>query len=1109
MDFGSEILLDPPTDQSQEYKATEVRPIKPGETVERDIPAGERHVYLITLKADEYLKIAAHSHVEYTLEVIDPSNKRLAECGSANDGPTDTLWLAATKAGDYQIRISGSVFGHPVYRYRFTVEKVASLSTAPIVDQQYLKAERLFFDAGDLVLQGTSTARNQAIEILNQDLEVWRTLHDKLGEASTLYLLAYAYAQLHQFERSIDTSEQALVLLRPMKDREANLANTLNNAAGVYSTTGQIAKAIDYHREAASLRRTFANSDLDNSLTSLGALYRTTGEFELALKANFEALQLRAQMGYRQGEARSLSNISAVYFQLGQFQEALNYCLRSLPLRRATGDRRGETVTLINIGSNYRELGEPERALSYYLEALSLARQVNDRPDELIAGALDGTGRCYYDTGESQQALEQHLLALALRQRIGDRGGQATSLTSIGDVYSRLKDQKSAISKFDLALELQRSIGDRRGEAITLQRMAESCEESGDLKTARSYVDEGLKLSRAIEHRLCEANLLYDLALIESKEGDFLKAHTDIQSAISIIESSRARVASRSLRASFLASKQDFYDLHIDLLMQAYRQTGDRDLMLKAFSVSEERRARSLLDLLEEPHKNVRRKAAPELIERELVLRARLEFKVESQIKLLSGKHTQDEADKLTKEVEVINRDYQQVIDEIAASDPHYAALTRSDALTVSTLQQAILDPDVLLLEYSLGKEQSYLWAADRSGVWAFPLPPRTTIENQARRIYELLSARNQFVKFEKPSERETRITKADADYGPAAAELSDMLLGPVATAMKGKRLLIVADGALQYLPFSALPTPASKLSPPDSSGTVNRYRPMMLDHEITLLPSASVLSVIRQDMAQRKSPPKTIAVLADAVFNRSDERVVAAKSNHNLNSRTPRSGRATRGQNTAEQGMTNSLDDAPTGIDLNRLPFTREEAATILRLIPPSQRFAAFDFAANRAAAINSELGHYRIVHFATHGVLNTAHPGLSGLIFSLIDRQGRDQKGFVAAQDVYNLHLPADLIVLSGCRTGLGKEIRGEGLLGLTRGFMYAGAARVAVSLWDVNDKSTAELMGYFYRGMLGPKKLSPAAAMREAQISMWKSSRWQSPYYWAPFVLQGEYR
>ena len=167
-----------------------------------------------------------------------------------------------------------------------------------------------------------------------------------------------------------------------------------------------------------------------------------------------------------------------------------------------------------------------------------------------------------------------------------------------------------------------------------------------------------------------------------------------------------------------------------------------------------------------------------------------------------------------------------------------------------------------------------------------------------------------------------------------------------------------------------------------------------------------------------------------------------------------------------------------------------------------------ALDFKASVQTATDPELAHYRIIHFATHGLLNSEHPELSGLVLSLVDQQGRPQDGFLQLQDIYNLNLPADLVVLSACETALGKEIRGEGLMGMTRGFMYAGASRVIASLWKVDDVATAALMERLYHGML-TEGLQPAAALRQSQIEMWKQKRWDSPYYWAAFVIQGEWR
>ena len=196
------------------------------------------------------------------------------------------------------------------------------------------------------------------------------------------------------------------------------------------------------------------------------------------------------------------------------------------------------------------------------------------------------------------------------------------------------------------------------------------------------------------------------------------------------------------------------------------------------------------------------------------------------------------------------------------------------------------------------------------------------------------------------------------------------------------------------------------------------------------------------------------------------------------------------------------------TRLVIPRLPFTRQEATRLLALTPKNLSFGAVDFQASRRTVLGGDLGRSRYIHFATHGLLDSERPGLSALVFSIVDQQGKPQDGFLRANEIYNLNLPADLVVLSACQTGLGKEIKGEGLVGLTRGFMYAGAARVVVSLWKVNDKATADLMTKFYEKMLKQGQ-RPAAALRAAQVEMWKQKQWQSPYYWAAFTMQGEWR
>jgi CHAT domain-containing protein len=349
-------------------------------------------------------------------------------------------------------------------------------------------------------------------------------------------------------------------------------------------------------------------------------------------------------------------------------------------------------------------------------------------------------------------------------------------------------------------------------------------------------------------------------------------------------------------------------------------------------------------------------------------------------------------------------------------------------------------------------------------------------------------------------------VAAADAHLAVEAAAVSRMLFGGVADQLihewRGNRLAIVADGALEYLPFAALPLPdlrpASTRGPAVSARQRPSSIPLAARHEIVRIPSASVLAVLRRETAGRQPAPRTVAILADPVFEAGDPRVTSFVRRP---ATSPIKGEAA----SRADDLTDSLN-AREG--LSRLPFSREEANAIAALAPASEVFRVTDFQASRATALGGGLSGHRIVHFATHGVLDSERPALSGLILSLVDQRGKPQDGYLRQHDIYNLRLDADLVVLSACQTALGKEIKGEGLIGLTRAFMYAGAPRVVASLWQVSDLATSELMQTFYRGML-KQHLSPAAALRAAQLQMSQDPRWASPYFWAGFVMQGDWK
>ncbi|HXG64713.1 MAG TPA: CHAT domain-containing protein, partial [Blastocatellia bacterium] len=686
-----------------------------------------------------------------------------------------------------------------------------------------------------------------------------------------------------------------------------------------------------------------------------------------------------------------------------------------------------------NLGDAHRDLGERDKALAYYERALAHRMAARENLQEQAIAGLQ---------------TKQEIIRPVIDEELD-------VLNSIGQLYTAMANEQKAAEYFQHALSLGKT-------AANPGRQAQA---------------------------------LYNLAQIARKRGDLQHARAQIEEALQLVESMRAKMSDEGLRSAYFATVQDYYEFYVSLLMQLHKQNGAAGLDRLALEAAERGRARTLLDLLREAGTDIRQGIGPELLKREFQVRQQLRAKAEAQVRLLANRRAPQQEEQIRKEIAALETEYQQVRAAIRSKRPQYAALTQPQLLSAREIQEKLLDADTLLLEYALGKERSYLWAVTPEAIASYELPGRAEIEEAARRVYRLLTAR-QPVHGEREAQYRARAAQADAQYWPEAARLSRMLLGPVASQLGAKRLLVVADGALHYIPFAALPSPVQ------AAANQGDAPPLIVHHEILNLPSASALGVLREETAARKPAPKTVAVLADPVFDKDDDRVRKQPGAKRSEQKPQEDAPVSRSERALRE-----FDISAPGMGIPRLPFSREEAEAITAL-SPADALKALGFAANRATVVSPEMGRYRVVHFATHGLLNSHHPDLSGLLLSLVDEQGNPQDGFLQLHEVYNLNLPADLVVLSACQTALGKEVKGEGLVGLTRGFMYAGAQRVMASLWKVNDASTAVFMKRFYGGML-KEGLRPAAALRAAQIEMAKQKLWQSPYYWAAFVIQGEWR
>jgi len=1081
-------------------------PLEPGKTIGRDLAGGESHSYLIALASGQFLHaIITQRQTDLTATLFGPDGRQVGQFDGRWYGPEPVCYVAEA-TGSYRLEIQP--LNHTASRgsYQLKVEEPRAPTPQDLTRVAALKAstegKRLIELRG---AQSFKLAQGKYEEALPR----WREIGDRFAEGQTLDCLGFLLWLLGEPAKAIEYYDQALTIRQGIEDHEGE-GETLNNMAAAYSALGKKEQALDYYNRALPFRRAGADRAAEAAtLGNIGLIHSSLGDMQRAKEYYSQSLPLWRAAGRRDGEANALIGLGQIHGLTGESQQALDYLDRGLRVSRENNDRRGEAFALLNIGKLQADLDEREKALDVLAQALDLFRAIADRGGE--ANTLLNLGGLEASSGAMPKALDFYDQALSIWRAMGDRYGEAYALLGLGKLHGESDENQKALGHYDQALALFRKVKHPRGEALALNGLGLLYASSGESQKALDCSHQALPLWRDLGDRSGEAAALANLARVERDMGDLHEARRYIEAALAITETLRIKIASQQLRASYFGATRLYHELYIDLLMRLHRLQPSEGHDVSALVASERARARGLLEMLAEARADISEGIDASLLERERSLQKRINASAEYQYRLLSGRHTREQIGAAKRELDSLIDESRQVEAEVRKTSPRYAELKYPQPLSLPEIQR-MLDSETLLLEYSVGEERSYLWAVTPTMVESFELPKRAEIEALARQSYEWLAAG------ETGAQLLARLALPAMKTPKWADALSQILLGPVASRLGRKRLVIVADGALQYIPFASLSEPATggrsergidRMNKPRPVAPSRRravaFTPLIADHEIVSLPSASSLAALRRELADRAPAPKTVAVIADPVFEESDERI---KKN---GGKVATLNDAQSERSVAEREVFRSaLEVGATSAQqrLQRLIFSRREADEIAALARPGASFKALDFMANRAAMLGPDLGLYQIIHFATHGLLNSQHPELSGVVLSLVDEEGRPQDGFLRLHDIYNLKLRADLVVLSACKTGLGKDIKGEGLVGLTRGFLYAGAPRVVASLWKVDDRATAELMKLFYQRMLRDG-LPPAAALRRAQIDMQKQPRWAAPYYWAGFTLQGEWK
>lgn len=1114
--------------------------LAPCETVRRQMKPGETHACALKLAARQFARVVvAQQGVDVAVRLSAPGGALVGEMDSPNGlfGLEAVSVVAATE-GSYKVEVY-SYQTTPPGDYELKVEGPRESNAA---DERRVTAERVFVEAQTLRLEAGSKPREQAVEQYNLAIEkykealpLWREVGDPRGEGYSLYGIGRSYKALGQPAQALEHMGQARERLHEARDVSGE-AFVLNETGATHRDLGDPLQALDSYEPALKLR--IAINDLWGQAqlyNNVGLIYSNVGSQLKAIENLEKAISIWGGMGQRRLEMNAVANAAKAYVEMGELDDAfkrygevLKFCdtedqsthlkpyalnglglvydtwadseqardnyQRALELFRQANNPRGEADVLDNLGMAHAFLGDATKALEHFRASLVIRQRLNEPKG--WAMTLSNIGYAETLLGDNQEALKQLALALPLSEKSRDRRFEAYTLVRMGMANVSSGDPRKALEVYERALAIQSGaeFQDRRGQAITLDKIGEALALTGEVTEALGKYERALELWKAVGDKQGQALSLYGIARVELGRNNLANARDRIEEAIGIVESLRYKVSNRQLRMTYFAAKQDFYALDIDARMRLYEITHSAADVEAALWASERARARNLTDLLSEaranPRKDMSRAEAEAFRRRE----AETSELTQTLFRLRSLGRNEEAAAVERKLADYISE--QDELQERTAS-ASTATRNRTPSLTPREIQQ-LLDPDTLLLQYSLGEERSHLWAVTGTGIEHYFLPGRAEVERAAGQLRQDLTAYEPRRTGESVAQYLKRWRDAPDSYQRSALELSRMVLGSVSSRLGNKRLVIVADGALQYIPFEALPLPGAAAPAGTASGPPEPAL-LLSRNEVVYQPSASTLALLRE--ARPRGALKKVAVLADPVFDDKDERVRSA-------------GRVASVPRRPDENLSRSLrdlgDTGDGGFTLPKLEYSLREANAITAVAPRGSWMKAVGFKANRATAMSPALKQFGIVHFATHGIVNDRHPELSGIVLSMVNERGGPEDGFLTLHDIYNLDLPVELVVLSACRTGIGKQVPGEGLLGLTRGFMYAGAPRVVASLWRVDDAASAELMRRFYIHMLKANRISASVALRKAKLEMLSAGgQWSAPYYWAGFVLQGDWK
>jgi CHAT domain-containing protein/Tfp pilus assembly protein PilF len=853
--------------------------------------------------------------------------------------------------------------------------------------------------------------------------------------AASRYGLSYLRYTQRRYPEAIELSEQALRM-------DPNLSETYKTRAQSLYALGRYADA----RKAAQILQQEVTAPeklelrLSGSIIS-GLVAGVSGNRAEGIAELNSAYRGIVEVGNLELEASVHSQLAYLYDLQNECAQSLQHAKAVLALGKELKSRYlGRDIG--NVGGAYACLGDMTEAINYYNQALEISADPRNPDSSNLVSVLTNIAEVNYS--EALPLLER---ALTVSQNITNPTMKMRVLLGLGALYQQNGDHAKALERTLSALKIAQQTGVAVPEGNSWNLLGRIYFSMSDITNATEAHNQALAIGERTNTPQVVWNALAGLAAVFEKQGKVEQAVQHYRQAIETIEDVRSRIGISEDRASFLSDKVEIYEKLIDLLIASKKN-------VEAFHYVERARARAFLDLLAEAKVDVE-SAAPDLTNRHEQLQQRISQLTTELIKERSQETSRQSKTKIAELEKGLSQADIELADwlrELRRRNPRYAALKYPEPITLDAAQR-MLDDQTILLSYSLAEPQSFLFALTRNDFQVKRLPLESTIRESVRKLLMAITDKN---------------NPAPVEYRRQAAFLSQQLLQPVSNMLAGKKeLVIVADGALQRLPFELLFLPGAA-----AQGDLRKLPYLITRFAISYAPSASVLAELQKE--QHASAPKKFIAFGDPVYEQHYRDLVVS-----------------------------TVRAAGSTFNFQPLAHSREEIDGIANLFAANERELFFGEDANEEnVKAPQRLSNYRLVHFSTHGYINETRPRFSGLVLSLTGKM-QSEDGLLSAYEIFNLKLNADLVVLSACETGLGKEIKGEGLMSLMRAFMYAGTPSVVVSLWNVNDESAADLMIRFYRNL--KTGMSKSEALRQAQLETIRDNGF--PFYWAPFVLVGK--